>query len=65
MDPTTSGKIVLAMLLWAACFPLLTIGIANAPRLAFATLRALLAGLALSLGRPNPRGLGTGVGAVR
>lgn len=50
------------MLLWAACFPLLTIGIAYAPHLAFATLRALLAGLvlvgiALALGRPIPRGL--------
>jgi drug/metabolite transporter (DMT)-like permease len=50
------------MLLWAACFPLLTIGITYAPHLAFATLRALLAGLvlvglALALGRRNPRGL--------
>lgn len=53
---------MLAMLLWAACFPLLTIGITYAPHLAFATLRALLAGLvlvglALAMGRPNPRGL--------
>lgn len=56
------GKILLAMLLWAACYPLLTIGIAYAPHLAFATLRALLAGLVLvgfafALGRPIPRGM--------
>lgn len=62
MGPLTASKILLAMLLWAACFPLLTIGITYAPHLAFATLRALLAGLvlvglALTLGRPNPRGL--------
>ena len=41
---------------------MLTIGITYAPHLAFATLRALIAGLALvglalALGRPNPRGL--------
>jgi drug/metabolite transporter (DMT)-like permease len=62
MRPITVSKILLAMLLWAACFPLLTIGITYAPHLAFATLRALLAGLvlvglALAMGRPNPRGL--------
>ncbi len=62
MGLLTTSKILLAMLLWAACFPLLTIGITYAPHLAFATLRALLAGsvlvgLALALGRPNPRGL--------
>lgn len=62
MGLLTGSKILIAMLLWAACFPLLTIGIEYAPHLAFATLRALLAGLALvglalALGRPNPRGL--------
>jgi len=62
MGLLTGSKILIAMLLWAACFPLLTIGIIYAPHLAFATLRALLAGLALvglalALGRPNPRGL--------
>jgi drug/metabolite transporter (DMT)-like permease len=62
MGPLIVSKILLAMLLWAACFPLLTIGIAYAPHLAFATLRALLAGLvlvglALALGRPYPCGL--------
>jgi len=62
LSPLIFSKIVLAMLLWAACFPLLTIGITYAPHLAFATLRALLAGLALvgialALGRPIPRGI--------
>ncbi len=62
MSLLTGSKVLIAMLLWAACFPLLTIGITYAPHLAFATLRALLAGLALVglalvLGRPNPRGL--------
>lgn len=57
----TSGKIVLAMFLWAVCFPLLTIGIAYAPHLSFAALRATLAGLvlvglALALRRPFPQG---------
>lgn len=56
-------KIMLAMLLWAACFPLLTIGIALAPHLSFATLRAVIAGLVLvgiacALRRPFPRGIG-------
>lgn len=50
------------MLLWAACFPLITIGIALAPHLSFATLRAAIAGLVLvalarALRRPFPRGL--------
>lgn len=54
------------MLLWAACFPLLTVGITYAPHLAFAALRASLAGLALVglavvLRRPYPRGLKTWV----
>lgn len=48
------------MLLWAICFPLITVGIPFAPHLTFATLRALLAGsalvaLAFALGRPMPR----------
>ncbi len=62
MGLLTGSKILIAMLLWAACFPLLTIGITYAPHLTFATLRALLAGLALvglalALGRPIPSGL--------
>lgn len=64
------------MLLWAACFPLLVIGIELAPHLSFATLRAAIAGLVLvglacALRRPFPRGAGVwaalcimGVGAT-
>jgi drug/metabolite transporter (DMT)-like permease len=59
MNITTIGKIVLVMLLWAACFPLITAGIEFAPHLTFASLRAIVAGvlliaLALSLRRPLP-----------
>lgn len=48
------------MLLWALCFPLITVGIEFVPHLTFAALRALLAGLALTtlalfLRRPIPR----------
>lgn len=61
MSPTVVTKIVLAMLLWAACFPLIAVGLIYAPHLSFATLRAVLAGatlvgLAMALGRPFPRG---------
>ena len=53
-------RIVTVMLLWAACYPLLTIGIVLAPHLSFATLRAVIAGLVLvglacALRRPFPR----------
>lgn len=56
--------ILLAMLLWAVCFPLITMGIEYAPHLTFAALRAVLAGaslvvIALALGRQLPRGLRT------
>ncbi len=49
------------MVLWAACFPLITVGLDLAPHLAFAALRAALAGISLiALGvilrRPVPRG---------
>ena len=52
-------KIVLAMLLWAACFPLITVGLPFAPHLTFAALRAVIAGatliiLASVMGRPSP-----------
>ncbi|MDW3178643.1 MAG: DMT family transporter [Acidimicrobiia bacterium] len=43
----TAGKIVLVMARWAACFPLIEVGIARAPHLTFATLRAVLAGVVL------------------
>jgi drug/metabolite transporter (DMT)-like permease len=51
------------MLLWAACFPLITAGFEFSPHLTFAALRAFLAGsvlaaLAFALGRPVPKGLG-------
>lgn len=53
-------KVVLAMFLWALCYPLIAVGIALAPHLSFATLRAAIAGLALvllavALRRPFPR----------
>jgi drug/metabolite transporter (DMT)-like permease len=52
--------LVLATLLWAACFPLITAGLGMAPPLTFAALRALVAGisllvLAVVLRRPLPR----------
>ncbi|WP_235017125.1 DMT family transporter [Tistlia consotensis] len=54
-------RLLAVMILWASCFPLITIGLGLAPHLAFATLRATLAGLGLlTLGallrRPVPRG---------
>lgn len=66
MTPKVIAKIVLTMLLWAACFPLITIGIKLAPHLSFATLRAVIAGLFLvvlarALRRPFPRDIGTWV----
>ena len=61
MNIFTTAKIIFAMFLWAICFPLITIGIAYAPHLTFATMRAVIAGttllgLALALRRPFPRG---------
>lgn len=66
MSPTVITKIVLAMFLWAACFPLITAGLQYAPHLTFATMRAVLAGaalvgLAMILRRPFPRGWRTWV----
>lgn len=60
MTVFNAARIVAVMLLWAACYPLLTIGIVLAPHLSFATLRALIAGLVLvgiacALRRPFPR----------
>lgn len=51
-------------LLWALCYPLIAVGVRFAPPLAFAALRALIAGvalvvLALVLGRPVPRDMRT------
>lgn len=66
MSPMTVTKIVLAMFLWAACFPLITAGLQYSPHLTFATLRAVLAGatlvlVAAILRRPFPRGRRTWV----
>ncbi len=60
MTIATIAQITLVMLLWAACFPLITAGIEFAPHLTFAALRAVLAGLtltilAVALRRPLPR----------
>lgn len=60
MTITTIAKIILVMLLWSACYPLITIGIEFSPHLTFASLRAILAGLsltglAIALRRPLPR----------
>lgn len=54
-------RLVIAMALWAACFPLITLGLGSAPHLAFASLRALIAGMCLLclgslLSRPWPAG---------
>lgn len=54
------AQIIVVMLLWAVCFPLITAGIEYSPHLTFAALRALLAGAvltlcALVLRRPFPK----------
>lgn len=43
----SSLRLIAVMVLWAACFPLITIGLDLVPHLAFAALRAALAGLCL------------------
>ncbi|KUO65388.1 MAG: transporter [Alphaproteobacteria bacterium BRH_c36] len=48
MSCLTIAQIVVVMLLWAACFPALAIGIELAPHVTFATLRAGFAGLTLT-----------------
>ena len=60
------SKIIVVMLLWAICFPLIAAGFAYAPHLTFAALRAFIAGAALlavglALGRPLPHGAGVWV----
>lgn len=54
-------RLLAVMALWALCFPLITAGLTLAPHLAFAAMRAALAGVCLlSFGvasrRPIPRG---------
>ncbi len=62
MDVRSFLQVSVVVLLWAACYPLITIGIAHAPHLSFATLRAVIAavvllGIAAWLGCAWPRGL--------
>jgi drug/metabolite transporter (DMT)-like permease len=57
-------QLIVVMLLWAVCFPLITVGIAYAPHLTFAAMRGTIAGVALllvavALGRPPPRSIRT------
>lgn len=57
-------KVVTVMVLWAACFPLITTGLTLAPHLTFAAMRAFIAGsslvgAALLLGRRLPTDRGT------
>ncbi|MGB7300106.1 MAG: EamA family transporter [Burkholderiaceae bacterium] len=59
MSYLTISQTLLVMVLWAVCFPLITVGIQYAPHLTFASLRAVLAGiiltgLALALRQPLP-----------
>lgn len=69
-------KVITVMVLWAACFPLITTGLTLAPHLTFAAMRAFIAGstlvgAALLLRRQLPTGRSTwlllmvaGVGAT-
>lgn len=59
----------LVMLLWALCFPLISVGLADAPPMTFAGLRAALSGIVLIaaaewLGRPAIRNRSTWHGIV-
>lgn len=59
-------RLILVMALWASCFPLISLGLDLAPHLAFAALRAALAGfclVAFGIGcrRPLPTGWRTWV----
>lgn len=61
MNASRVSRLVLVMLLWATCFPLITLGLELAPHLAFAAMRGALAGASLlALGYvlrcPMPRG---------
>ena len=47
MTAGVAVRLLAVMVLWALCFPLITVGLSLAPHLAFATMRAVLAGLAL------------------
>lgn len=61
---STRVSAIIVMLLWASCYPLITLGLDSAPHLTFAVLRALVAGIALLgtgmlLRRPFPRNRNT------
>jgi drug/metabolite transporter (DMT)-like permease len=61
MNVGVAWRLLAVMVLWASCFPLITTGLGFAPPLAFAAMRATLAGLCLlamgaTLGRPMPKG---------
>ena len=43
MSVVLAFRLVTVMLLWALCYPLITIGLDLAPHLAFATMRAGIA----------------------
>ncbi|MAW82499.1 MAG: EamA family transporter [Parvularcula sp.] len=59
MSPDTT-RVVAVMALWASCYPLITVGLDDAPHLTFAAMRAVLAGgvllsVAFCLRLPVPR----------
>ncbi|HDZ36711.1 MAG TPA: DMT family transporter [Marinobacter sp.] len=47
LSPKTIVGMVIVAILWAICFPFISVGLPDAPPLLFASLRALLAGLCL------------------
>lgn len=58
----TIFSILLVMLLWAICYPLIVLGLDDAPHITFAALRASIAGIALLIigmifGRKQPNSL--------
>ncbi|MDE2466047.1 MAG: DMT family transporter, partial [Alphaproteobacteria bacterium] len=60
MTITATLRLLIVMVSWSACFPLITLGLALAPDLAFAAMRAAIAGgalllIGLLLRRPIPR----------
>ena len=61
MTKRVALRLIVVMVLWAGCFPLITLGLSSAPHLAFASMRAALAGASLLglaglLRRPLPTG---------
>ncbi len=61
MTKRTAFQLVAVMALWAACYPLIVVGLGATPHVAFAAMRAVIAGvillgLARLLGRAMPKG---------